>query len=142
MNATERHALFAGLVFNPEGQPAQVVYVGREPCYVILDGDFRRHVPAEHIDRQVLRWIHSQMMRNRELVTEGTMAWLGRDDLFTKAMIDASLENFQAHAEQLMQQGLPEEVRTWLGVMGLRIVADVHGQVVEIEAPGPPEPGL
>jgi hypothetical protein len=48
-----RQALFAGLVFNEEDEPAQVAYVGNEPSYVIVDAGFRRHVESEYVDRQV-----------------------------------------------------------------------------------------
>jgi len=140
-DSSVRYAVFEGLVFNQEGQLAEVVRVGGEPFYVILDADFRRHVEAEAVDRQVLSWLHRQVMSNRELVTKGTLSLLGHDDLFTKAMIDASLEDLEGQAEQLMRQGIPVEARQWLGMLGLRIIVDVHGEVVEIDAPaaGPDE---
>jgi hypothetical protein len=129
----ERQALFEGLVFNEEGQPAEVDSVGEEPCYVILDVDFRRYVEAEVVDRQVLTWLREQILSNQELVTEGALSLLGRDDLFAKAMIDSSLRDMDRRMEELMQQGLPEEVRAWLGMLGFRIVVNVHGEVVEIK---------
>ena len=131
-----RRAVFDGLVFNEEGQPAVVDRVGDEPCYVVLDADFRRYVEAETIDRQVLEWLYEQIVSNRDLVTQGTMSLLGKDDLFTKAMIDASIEDMDERIEELMSQGLPEGVRTWLGMMGLRIVVNVHGEVTDIQSPG------
>ena len=134
-DSSGRQALFEGLVFNEEGQPAEVDRVGGEPCYVVLDADFRRYVEAEVIDRQVLAWLHEQVLSNQELVTEGTMSLLGRDDLFTKAMVDASLRDMDERLGELMQQGLPEGVRAWLGMMGFRIVVNVHGEVVEIDVP-------
>jgi hypothetical protein len=130
-----RRALFEGLVFNEVDEPATVDRVGGEPFYVVLDMDFRRYVEAEVIDRQVLKWLHEQIASNQELVTQGTMSMLGRDDLFTKAMIDASIQDLEKHIEGLMRQGLPEEVRSWLGLLGFRIVVNVHGEVVEIDAP-------
>jgi hypothetical protein len=130
-----QQAIFEGLVFNQEGQPAEVVRVGGEPFYVVLDADFRRHVEAGVIDRQVLQWLHRQVVSNRDLVTEGTMSLLGRDDLFTKAMIEASIENLEGQTEQLRQQGLPPEARQWLGMLGFRVVVNVHGEVVELETP-------
>jgi hypothetical protein len=44
--STPSHAMFAGLVFNQQDQPAEVAYIGDEAHYVILDDDFRRHVAA------------------------------------------------------------------------------------------------
>jgi hypothetical protein len=127
----QRQALFPGLVFNEENEPAEVTYVGEEPHYVILDQDFRRHVASEYIDRQVLGWLQEQIRANQELVTEGVLAMLGKDDLFTKAMIDASIHNI----DQLIDQGLPEDARTWLGMFGFRIIVNIHGDVVRIEMP-------
>jgi hypothetical protein len=37
--------------------------------------------------------------------------------------------------EQLLQQGLPDGARTWLGMMGFRVVVNVHGEVVGLDAP-------
>ncbi len=131
-----RQALFAGLVFNQEGEPAEATVVGGEPFYVILDTGFRRHVEAEVIDRQVLEWLYEQIVSNRELVTQGVLAMLGQEDLFTKAMIDASIQDLDKQMEQLMAQGLPEGMRAWLGMLGFRLVVDVHGQVVSLDTPG------
>jgi hypothetical protein len=128
-------ALFEGLIFNEEGQPAGVELVGGEPFYVVLDNDFRRFVEAKAVDRQVLSWLHEQILANEELVTQGTMSFLGKDDLFTKAMIDASIQDFEEQMERVLQVGLPEEVRAWLGMLGFRVTVNVHGEVVEIDAP-------
>jgi hypothetical protein len=131
-----RQALFAGLVFDEVGAPVDVTMVGDAPFYVVLDGDFRRHVEAEVVDRQVLEWLSAQISSNRDLVTEGTMSLLGKDDLFTKAMVETSIQDLDAHIEQLMVQGLPEGVKTWLGMLGFQIVVDLHGKVVRLEMPG------
>lgn len=130
-----RHALFAGLVFNEQDEPAEVVYVGAVPHYVILDNGFRRHVEAETVDRQVIQVLRQQILSNRELVTQEMLAMLGKEDLFTKAMIDASIKNMDRHIDLLFEQGLPEETRTWLGMLGFKVVVDVHGEVVRLDAP-------
>lgn len=131
-----RHALFAGLVLNEEDEPAEVVYIGAVPHYVILDDGFRRHVEAETVDRQVIQWLRQQILSNRELVTQGMLSMLGKDDLFTKAMIDASVQNIDKHVDVLFEQGLPEDTRTWLGMLGFKVVVNVHGEVVRLDAPG------
>jgi hypothetical protein len=130
-----RHALFAGLIFNEQDEPAEVVYVGAVPHYVILDDGFRRHVEAETVDRQVIQWLRQQILSNRELVTQGMLSMLGKDDLFTKAMIDASIENIDRHIDLLFQQGLPEDTRTWLGMLGFKVIVNIHGEVVRLDAP-------
>ena len=130
-----RQALFQGLVFNEEDQLAEVDQVGGEPFYVVMDQDFRRYVEAEAIDRQVLAWLQQQVSSNQELVSEGAMSMLGADDLFTKAMIDASIQDLDKQIEQLMRHGLPENIRAWLGVLGFRVIVNIHGEVVNIDAP-------
>lgn len=130
-----KRALFEGLVFNQAGEPAEVKIVGGEPFYVILDADFRRHVEAEVVDRQVLDWLRNEIMSNKELVTEGAMSVLGQDDLFTKAMIESSIENVDRQMEALQEQGLPQEARAWLGMLGFRVVVNVHGEVMGLDAP-------
>ena len=131
-----RHALFAGLVLNEQDEPAEVVYIGTVPHYVILDDGFRRHVEAETVDRHVIQLLRQQILSNRELVTQGMLDMLGKDDLFTKAMIDASIQNIDRHIDLLFTQGLPEDTRTWLGMLGFKIVVNVHGEVVRLDAPG------
>lgn len=130
-----KHALFAGLVFNERDQPAEVVYLGETPFYVILDDDFRRHVEARAIDSQVMRWLRDRIMEHQEIVTEQAMKMIGRDDLFTKAMLDSSLRNIDRQIDQMIEIGLPEAARAWLGMMGFRVVVDVHGQVVSVNLP-------
>jgi hypothetical protein len=125
-------ALFAGLIYNEDGQPAEVTFIGVEPHYVILDGDFRRHVPAETVDRQVLDFLQNQAEANRDLVTQNMLAMLGKDDLFTKAMIDSSIH--QMH--RLMEQGLPDDARTMLGMVGFKIIVNTHGELVNLDMPG------
>jgi len=136
VSSERRHALFTGLVFNEQGEPAEVTHIGDEPHYVILDAGFRRHVESEYIDRQVLRWLQAQFLANQEMITEGILAMLGKDDLFTKAMIDASMQNM----DQLIEHGLPDDSRTWLGMFGFRIIVDIHGEVVHTELPAQEAP--
>ena len=134
-DSSGKQALFEGLVFNDEGEPAAVDRVGGEPFYVVLDADFRRYVEAGVIDHQVLEWLREQILENQELVTQGTLSFLGQDDLFTKAMIDASIQDLDKRMEELVQHGLPEEMRAWLGMLGFRVIVDVHGDVIELDAP-------
>lgn len=136
-----RYALFAGLVVNEQDEPAEVVYIGVVPHYVILDDGFRRHVEAEKVDRQVMELLRQQILSNRELITQGMLTMLGKDDLFTKAMIDASIQNIDKHIEALFQQGLPENTRTWLGMLGFKVVVNIHGEVVRLDVPAQEIPG-
>lgn len=130
--STQRQAVFAGLVYDEEGKLVEATFIGQEPHYIIMDGDFKRHVAAEEVDHQVITWLQEQASANKEMVTTGMMSMLGKDDLFTKAMIDASLQ--QMH--KIMELGLPEDARMMLGMMGFKIIVNMHGEVVNLEMPG------
>jgi hypothetical protein len=129
-------ALFEGLVVDTEGQPVGTGAVGGEAQYVVVEDGFKFHVPAEQVDRQVLAQLREQILANKEAVTEGAMKMIGQDDLFTKAMIDSSLNNMDEHFTRLIEQGLPENARAYLGMLGFRIVLNYHGEVVRFDQPG------
>jgi hypothetical protein len=131
-----RRVLFEGLVVDTNGQPVEAGEVGGEAQYIVVDGGFKFHVPAEGVDRQVLGELREQILANKEAVTEGTMKMLGQEDLFTKAMIDSSLKNMDEHFTRLIEQGLPAEARAYLGMLGFRIVLNYHGEVVRLDQPG------
>jgi hypothetical protein len=59
------------------------------------------------------------------------LKFLGKDDLFTKASIDMALRNF----DQGFRQTDPDQWKPWLGMMGFKIIVNVHGEVVEISYP-------
>ncbi len=126
-----KQALFESLVFNENQDPAEVAYIGSEAHYVILDDGFKRHVEAEIIDRQIVGWLQEQIFANQDMVTQGMMQMMGKDDLFTKAMIDSSIKD----VDKLMQAGIPPDARMMLGMMGFRIIVNVHGEVVDIAMP-------
>lgn len=132
MTNIPKRAIFEGLVFDEQGRPVDVAYLGEEPHYVIDDAGFRRHIEAAHIDKQVLDSMQSQIDANKEAVEEGLMRLLGQDDLFTRAALGSSLGQFS----QFLQNGLPPEARQWLGMMGFRVVIDLHGDVLRIEGGG------
>ncbi len=96
-------ALFANLVYSEDGNLVETTFIGTEPHYVIMDGDFKRHVAAADIDQQVIDFLQGQVSANKNLVSDNIMGMLGKDDLFTKAMIDSSINNMG----DAMQQGLP-----------------------------------
>jgi len=125
-------ALFEGLITTDTGDAVDVTMVGGMFYYVAPDAGFMRHIESEVIDRQVLQFLRDQLEPHRDFAVEEAMKMLGRDDLFTKAMIDASINNL----EQLLKQGIPEEMRAWLGMMGFKVVVNYRGEVVKVEQPG------
>ena len=126
-----RTALFAGLIQDESGNPVDVVMVGDLPNYVVEELGFRRHIETEVVDRQVIEMLREQFLAHREIATEAMLQMLGKDDLFTKAMIDASIKNM----DQVLEQGLPDGARAWLGMLGFRVVIDTHGRVVQLDMP-------
>lgn len=128
--------LFSGLVFDEIGNPVGIAYVGSEPCYVVDDSGFQRHIPAEHVDRQVLGMMKEQIEGHEDILTEQTAKMLGQDDIFSRAIIENQLKNIDQQMENILQTGLPEEGRAYMGMMGFKIIINFHGDVVKVEQPG------
>jgi hypothetical protein len=133
-----KQALFAGLVVDESDRVAQTASVGDEAFYVVDDDGFKRHIPAEQVDRQVLGHMQEMMKGSEGLISEQTAKMLGQDDIFTKAMIEQQLKNMGQQFDALMQQGIPEEGRAYLGMLGLKIVINYHGEIVRIDQPSAP----
>jgi hypothetical protein len=102
----------------------------------VNDAGFRRHIPSEQVDRQVLHQLAEMMKGSEELLSEQTAKMLGQEDVFTKAAIQQQLKNIDKQFDQLLQAGLPEDMRVYLGMMGFKIVINVHGEVLRVEQPG------
>lgn len=130
-----REALFAGLVVDEFDQPVEVTRVGAEPCYVVDDDGFRRHIPAEQIDRQVLEKMREQVEGHEDILSEQAAKMLGQDDIFSRAMIEQQIKNIDEQFEQVLESGIPEEGRSYMGMMGFRIVINAHGEVIDLEQP-------
>lgn len=124
-------AMFAGLVFDEVGNPAEVAMVGADACYVVDDDDFHRHIDAALVDRAVLRFLREQVEDNREIAVKGMLEMMGQDDVFTKAAVESSINRM----EDAVGQSIPEDARRWLGMLGFRIVIDMQGNVVDIQLP-------
>ena len=125
-------AFFAGLVQDEDDRPVDTVVIGDESFYVVLDDSFRRHIPARQVDQQVLHMLRQQIEAHRDLAISSALQMLGRDDLFTKAAVDASIKNM----DQVVDQSLPDEAKSWLGMLGFRIIINLHGDIVRVDMPG------
>jgi hypothetical protein len=131
-----KQPLFAGLVFDENNHAADTALVGDEPCYVVDDAGFRRHIPSAQVDRQVLDHLAEMMKGSEDLLSEQAAKMLGQEDVFTVAAIQQQLKNMDKQFDQLMQVGLPEDMRAYLGMMGFKIVINIHGEVLKVEQPG------
>ena len=130
-----RQPLFAGLVFDEFGRPTDTAMVGEEPCYVIDDYGFHRHIPSAQVDRAVLGQIADLMKGSEDLLSEQTAKMLGQEDVFTKAAIEQQLKNIDKQFDQLLSTGIPEDMRAYLGMTGFKIIVNFHGEVVKVEQP-------
>src|SRR5512138_485033 len=134
-----RQPLFAGLVVDESGNPAETAVVGDEPFYVVNDYGFRRHIPSEQVDRQVLSQIAGLMKGSEDYLSEQTAKMLGQEDIFTKAMLTNQLKNIDKQFDQLLQAGIPEDMRMYLGMVGFKVVINVHGEVLRVDQPSAPD---
>ena len=80
-------AVFQGLIFDENDQPLSTTFVGNEACYVLDDADFKRHIPASQIDKQIVEAIRCQVEENKDLIAEQTIKMIGDVDIFTHAII-------------------------------------------------------
>jgi len=134
-------AVFQGLVFDDNDQPLSTTFVGEEACYVINDDGFMRHIPSEKIDRQVIDAIRCQVEDNKDLIAEQTIKMIGDVDIFTHAIIQNQLENLDDQFDHLLANGIPEDGRVYLGMLGFKIIVNYHGDVIRVEQPATPIDG-
>ena len=110
--------------------------MGQDAFYVVDDDGFRRHIPSEQVDRQILAVMQEGVLSNREAVVEGMLGYLGKEDLFTKAAIETSIGQMGEQMEQLLNVGLPEDARQCSDLWASAWRFDVHGEVVKLDMPG------
>ena len=128
--------LFAGLVFDEDDQLVESTYIGSEPCYVVDDNGFKRHIPSADVDRQVLNLMKDGIEGHEDIISEQAAKMTGQDDIFSRAVFLEQLKNIDRQFEQLIEEGLPEDGRAYMGMTGFKIVIDHHGDVVNLEQPG------
>jgi len=133
-------AVFTGLVVDEFDQAVDVAFVGEEPCYVVNDAGFRRHIPSEQVDRQVLKVLKEMISGHEDQLADQAAKMLGQEDLFTRALIMSQIRNMDKQFDNVMQAGIPENVRAYMGMMGFRVRINVHGEVLEVEQPGMIDP--
>jgi hypothetical protein len=134
-----RQPLFAGLVVDENDHIVETAIVGEEPFYVVNDSGFRRHIPSEQVDLQVLHFISGQVEGNEGLISEQAAKMMGQDDIFTRAMIENQLKNIDQQFKVILEVGLPEETRLYIGMTGFKIVINYHGEVLRIDQPTAPD---
>ena len=134
-DTSRRDAIFPGLVYNEQGERAEAVRIGGVAHYAIPDQGFLRHVEASKVDDVVIASLKEQITSVQGDVVEGILQLLGKDDLFTKSAVDASIRNLDVS----IRQTDPAQWAPMLQLVGFRIVVDIHGDVVEIIYPTAPD---
>lgn len=122
-------------------RPVGMAYVGDEPCYVVDDAGFLRHIPSEQVDRQVLESMHEMIEGHEDIISEQAAKMLGQDDIFSVAMLANQLKQIEEQFEALLETGIPEEGRAYMGMMGFRVRINLHGEVLAVEQPGMTDTG-
>ncbi len=133
--------LFTGIVIDEYDQPVETGYIGEEPCYIVNDAGFKRHILAEYIDRQVWDFLTRQIKGNEDLIANQTAQMLGQDDLFSYAIIMQQLTNVDKQFESLQKNGIPADALAYMGMMGFKVIVDIHGDVIRVEQPTAPSQG-
>jgi len=135
------NAIFYGLVFDETDQLVELSYVGGEPCYVINDQGFMRHISAAELDRAIFDQMTAHVKGNEDFLSEQTAKMMGQDDPFTIAVIRSQLNNQDKQFEEMQQKGLPEDVKQYLGMAGFKAVVDFRGELKELLQPTVSDPG-
>ena len=136
-----RQPLFAGLVVDENDRPVGTAYIGDEPCYVVDDAGFKRHIPSEQVDCQILERMREQIRGNEDALSEQAAKMLGTEDIFSKALLESQLKNIDKQFDAILDAGIPEESRAFLGLSGFKITINVHGEVVRFDQPAATDEG-
>ena len=127
--------LFAGLIFDENDQVVETAVVGQDPCYVVDDDGFKRHIPSEDVDRQILSLMKDGIEGHEDIISEQAAKMLGQDDIFSRAIFLEQLKNLDRQFDQLLIEGFPEESRAYMGMTGFKVIINHHGEVIEVQQP-------
>ena len=132
--------MFSGLIVDEFDNPVESAFVGDEAMYVVNDAGFRRHISAEQIDRAVLEIMTSMIEGHEDELSKQAATMLGQDDLFSQAILENQLLNIDQQIDTMLENGIPEEGRAYLGMMGFKIRINLHGELLEVIQPGMIDP--
>jgi len=108
--------------------------------YVVNDAGFRRHIPSEQIDRAVMEIMIEMIEGHEDELSKQAATMLGQDDLFSQAVLENQLLNIDQQIDKMLETGIPEEGRAYLGMMGFKIRINLHGELLEVIQPGMIDP--
>lgn len=137
---TRKVHMFSGLIVDEYDNPVESTYVGEDAMYVVDDAGFRRHIPSEQIDRAVLEIMTNMIEGHEDELSKQAATMLGQDDLFSQAVLENQLLNIDQQIDKMLETGIPEDGRAYLGMMGFKIRINVHGELLEVIQPGMIDP--
>jgi len=137
--AQKKH-MFSGLIVDEYERPVESVFVGEEAMYVVDDAGFRRHIPSEQVGRAVLEIMANMIEGHEDELSKQAATMLGQDDLFSQAILENQLLNIDQQIDKMLESGIPEEGRAYLGMMGFKIRINLHGELLEVIQPGMIDP--
>ena len=130
-----KKAIFEGLVFDINEQALHATYVGDEPCYVIDDDGFLRHISAELVDRQIWEELTKDIEGNEDILSHKAAEMMGQEDPFSIAVIRSQFERTDEQFAQLQEHGFPQDARMFMGMVGFQAIVDYRGQLLELKQP-------
>ena len=137
----QREPLFAGLVVDEYDNAVETTRVGDEPVYVVNDAGFRRHIPAEQVDKAVLQNMADMIEGHEDELSKAAAKMTGHDDIFSQALLENQLLNIEERFDEILAAGIPEEGRAYLGMTGFKVRINLHGELLEVVQPGMVDPG-
>ena len=135
-----KEPLFGGLVVDEFDNPVDTAYVGAEPMYVVNDAGFKRHIPSEQVDRAVLQQMGEMIEGHEDELSKAVASMTGQDDIFSQAILENQLLNVEEQFDKILQAGIPEEGRAYMGMSGFKIRINLHGDLLEVIQPGMIDP--
>ena len=137
----QREPLFAGLVVDEYDNAVETTHIGDEPVYVVNDAGFRRHIPAEQVDKAVLQNMADMIEGHEDELSKAAAKMTGHDDIFSQALLENQLLNIEERFDEILMAGIPEEGRAYLGMTGFKVRINLHGELLEVIQPGMVDPG-
>ena len=137
---TPREPLFAGLVVDEYDNPVDTAQVGDEPMYVVDDAGFKRHIPSEQVDRAVLQQMGEMIEGHEDELSKAVASMTGQDDIFSQAILENQLLNLEEQFDKILETGIPEEGRAYMGMSGFKIRINLHGELLEVIQPSGIDP--
>ena len=61
-------------------------------------------------------------------------------EIFFQAILENQLLNIDERFDELLQIGIPEEGRAYLGMTGFKVRINLHGELLEVIQPGMVDP--